>query len=346
MPRREQSDLAYARMIGAMARAASLRPLDCGAVARVIERLSRIAGDAEKVSASMRELADLLRESDYWAGKAGRSIISPADVQSAVESQNARADRIKRRLQEHILRGSLLVDTTGQRSGQVNALAVLQLGGFAFGTPQRITARIRLGHTGVVDIERESELGGPIHSKGVLILSGFLAGRYAVNKPLTLTASLVFEQNYGGVEGDSASSAELYALLSALADAPIRQSFAVTGSVNQHGDIQAVGGINEKIEGFFDLCSARGLTGEQAVLIPESNMKNLMLRDDVIEAVTHGKFRIYAVSSVDQGISLLTGELAETLHARVERRLSDYAERAREFAPVTRKAWHGGRTER
>jgi lon-related putative ATP-dependent protease len=347
MPRNARNDLDYARIVASVARGEKLRPLDRNAVACVIERLSRDAGDAEKISVGMRVLADLLRESDYWAGSAGRSIISGEDVRHAIESQAARADRVKRRLHEHIMRGSLLVDTSGERAGQVNALAVIQLGGFSFGMPHRITARTRLGSAGVVDIERESELGGPIHSKGVLILSGFLAGRYAVNKPLTVSASLVFEQSYGGIEGDSASSAELYALLSALADTPIRQAFAATGSVNQHGDIQAVGGVNDKIEGYFDICSARGLSGEQGVLIPESNVKNLMLRDDVIEAVARGRFAIYPVSTVDQGIEILTGEPAASIHARVEQRLADYAERARAFAvPAPRKAWRGGKPQK
>jgi lon-related putative ATP-dependent protease len=340
MPRHPQSDLAYARTVAAVARREKLRPLDRAGVARVIERLSRDAGDAEKISVSMRALADLLRESDYWAGNAGRAIISGEDVRRAIETQIARADRVKHKLQEHIMRGKLLIDTSGERSGQVNGLAVVELGGFWFGTPHRITARTRLGSGGVVDIDRESELGGPVHSKGVLILSGFLAGRYAVNKPLTVSASLVFEQSYGGVEGDSASSAELYALLSALADTPIRQSFAVTGSVNQHGDIQAIGGVNDKIKGFFDVCRARGLTGGQGVLIPASNVDNLMLSDEVVQAVVEGKFAIYPVRNVDEGIEILTGEPAAAIHARVEQRLSDYAERARVFAVAApRKPW-------
>jgi predicted ATP-dependent protease len=206
---------------------------------------------------------------------------------------------------------------------------------------------VRLGSGRVLDIERESELGGRIHSKGVLILSGFLAGRYAANKPLSLSASLVFEQSYGGVEGDSASSAELYALLSALADAPIRQSLAVTGSVNQHGDVQAIGGVNEKIEGFFDLCRARGLDGHQGVLIPRSNVKNLMLREDVIEAAVAGRFGVYAVDTVDEGIALLTGMAAQEIHDRIEQRLSDFAERARSFAagPAARR-WHTKRGDK
>jgi predicted ATP-dependent protease len=290
----------------------------------------------------MRGLADLLRESDYWADAGGRKLISPADVQRAIDAQERRADRIRQRLQEEMLHGRLLIDSDGERSGQVNGLAVVQLGGFSFGVPHRITARVRLGGGGVIDIEREAELGGPIHSKGVLILSGFLSGRYAANKPLALGASLVFEQSYGGVEGDSASSAELYALLSALADAPVRHSLAVTGSVNQHGDVQAIGGVNEKIEGFFDLCAARGLTGAQGVLIPASNVRNLMLRQDVVDAVAAGKFGIYPVENVDQGIEILTGVPAGargadgrfpagTLNQRAEQRLLDYAERARSF---------------
>jgi lon-related putative ATP-dependent protease len=347
MPRDGHNDQHYAHVIASVARSEKLRPLDRGGVAGVIERLSRAADDAEKVSVNMRALADLLRESDYWAASAGRSIISAEDVGRAIGSQAARADRIKRRLQEHIVRGSLLVDTAGERAGQVNGLAVVQLGGFAFGVPHRITARTRFGGAGVVDIEREAELGGPVHSKGVLILSGFLAGRYAVNKPLSVSASLVFEQSYGGIEGDSASSAELYALLSALADSPIRQSLAVTGSVNQHGDIQAVGAVNDKIEGYFDLCSARGLTGGQGVVIPESNVKNLMLRDDVVQAVAQGRFSIYPVSNVDQGIEILTGQPAGAVHARVEQRLADYAERARAFAAAApRKPWRGARLPR
>jgi lon-related putative ATP-dependent protease len=340
MPRGRENDLLYARVIGAFARKESLRPLERAAVARVIEQGARDAGDAGKLSVSMQALADLLREADYWAAKAGRAAISASDVQRAVDAQVGRLDRIRQRLLENVLRGSHLIDTAGRRSGQVNGLAMAQLGGFAFGMPQRITARVRLGGGGVVDIERESELGGPIHSKGVLILSGYLSGRYAPARPLSLSASLVFEQNYGGVEGDSASSAELYALLSSLAEAPVRQSLAVTGSVNQHGDVQAIGGVNEKIEGFFDLCKARGLAGGQGVLIPRANVQHLMLRDDVVAAVAQGKFAIHAVSTVDEGIELLTGVPAEEFHARVEARLSEFAERARAYATgVGGKPW-------
>jgi predicted ATP-dependent protease len=251
---------------------------------------------------------------------------------------------VRNRLQEHIVRGTLLIDTAGSRVAQVNGLAVLQLGDFAFGSPHRITSRVRLGSGGVVDIEREAELGGPIHSKGVLVLSGYLAGRYMLTKPLSLSATLVFEQLYGGIEGDSASSAELYALLSALAGAPVKQSLAVTGSVNQHGDIQAIGGVNEKIEGFFDLCKARGLTGDQGVLIPQANVKHLMLREDVVQAVADGKFAVYPVSTVDEGVERLTGVPAAEIHARVEARLEEFAEQARAFAQSAgRKPWRAAK---
>jgi predicted ATP-dependent protease len=288
----------------------------------------------------MQALVDLLHESDYWAVKAGRAVIAAHDVQRAVDAQVERADRVRQRLLENVLRGNQLIDTSGERAGQVNGLAVAQLGSFAFGMPQRITARVRLGSGGVVDIERESELGGPIHTKGVMILSGYLAGRYAPGRPLALSASLVFEQNYGALEGDSASSGELYALLSALAGAPLKQSLAVTGSVNQHGDVQAIGGVNEKIEGFFDLCRARGLGGGQGVLIPRANVQHLMLREDVVAAVAEGKFAVYAVGTADEGIELLTGVPAGEIHARVEARLAEFAERARAFATgVGGKPW-------
>jgi len=340
MPRSSADDERYARLIAACARAEQLRPLDRAACALVIERQSRDAGDGEKLSVSMQALVDLLREADYWAGVSGRDVVGAGDVRRAIEAQIARSDRVRQRLQEEIVRGSLLVDTGGERAAQVNGLAAMRLGDYAFGTPQRITARVRLGAGRVVDIERESQLGGPIHSKGVLILSGYLAGRYAPSKPLSLSASLVFEQSYGGVEGDSASSAELYALLSALAGAPVRQRLAVTGSVNQHGDIQAIGAVNEKIEGFFDLCRARGLSGDQGVIIPEANVKNLMLREDVVAAVEQGSFAVYAVRSVDEGIELLTGVPAQEIHARVESRLSEFADKARAFALAgVKKPW-------
>jgi len=352
--RSAQTDVHYAQVIAEIARREQLRPLDRGAVARAIERGARVVGDADKLSLRMRELADLLREADYWAGAAGHAVIQTDDVQHAIDTGERRSDRVRERLREEVLRGTLLIDCAGARIGQVNGLAVAELGGFAFGMPRRITARIRFGAGRVIDIERESELGGPIHSKGVLILSGFVAGRFVPNEPLSLAASLVFEQSYGGIEGDSASSAELYALLSALADAPIRQSIAVTGSVNQQGDVQAIGGVNEKIEGFFDLCAARGLSGEQGVLIPASNVQHLMLRDAVVEAVAAGRFHIYPVATIDQGIEWLTGVPAGergpggayppgTINARVERRLAEFAARSKAAGTErqSRKSWRG-----
>jgi predicted ATP-dependent protease len=247
------------------------------------------------------------------------------------------------RAQEIINREIVLVDTEGSKVGQINGLSVLQLGNFSFGRPSRITARVRMGSGRVTDIEREAKLGGPLHSKGVMILWGYLAGFYAQDVPLALAASLVFEQSYGGVDGDSASSAELYALLSALSEVPIRQSLAVTGSVNQWGEVQAIGGVNEKIEGFFDVCRARGLTGDQGVLIPKSNIQHLMLRDDVVEAAKSGKFSVYAVEHISEGMEILTGVKAGernaegrfpagTINRLVEDKLRSFAERTRAFS--------------
>ena len=343
LDRANGNDLGYARLVATLARSEKLRAFDREAVARIVEQASRMAGDAEKVSVQTRDIVDLLREADYWAAVDRHATVQRQDVQRALDARVERADRVRDRIQQEIHRGTLLIDTAGARAAQVNGLSVIQLGEFAFGRPNRITARVRLGAGKVVDIEREVELGGRLHSKGMLILSGFISGRYVVNKPLSLAASLVFEQSYGGVDGDSASSAELYALLSALADAPIAQSLAVTGSVNQHGEIQPIGGVNEKIEGFFDVCSDRGLTGAQGVLIPAANVKNLMLRRDVIDAVSSGTFHIYPVATVDQGIEILTGVAAgergpdnqypgASINGRVEQRLSDFAERAARFA--------------
>lgn len=343
MERNPENDRLYARLVATLAREEKLAPLDCGAVARVIEYSSRSVRDAERLSAHRRGLLDLLREADFWAKESGRETIRAQDVQGAIDARIRRVDRVRERIQEEIQRGTILIDTTGEKVGQVNGLAVMQLGHFAFGQPSRITARVRLGKGEVIDIEREVDLSGPIHSKGVLILSGFLGARYALDRPLSLSASLVFEQSYGMVDGDSASSAELYALLSALSGVPIRQSLAVTGSVNQHGQVQAIGGVNEKIEGFFDVCRSRGLTGEQGVLIPASNVKNLMLRHDVVEAARAGEFRVYAVETIDQGMEILTGVPSGErdssgnfpdgcLNARVEKRLIELADRRLEIA--------------
>jgi predicted ATP-dependent protease len=317
--------------------------LDRTAVARVIDHSARLVGDAERLSTHMRSVSDLLREADYWAGEAGRNVVEAADVQQAIDCQIRRADRVRERLHEEIQRGTILIDTEGQKAGQVNGLSVIELGDFTFGQPSRITATTRLGKGEVIDIEREVELGGAVHSKGVLILSNFMAARYAKEQPLSLSASLVFEQTYGMVEGDSASVAELCALLSALADVPIKQSLAVTGSVNQHGQVQAIGGVNEKIEGFFDVCKARGLIGDQGVLIPAGNAKHLMLRQDIVEMAAAGKFHVYAVETVDQAVSLLTGVPAGardqdgnfpdgSINQQVEHRLAALAQLQQKFA--------------
>ena len=333
----------YARLIAAVARNCNLRPLEAGAIAAVIDEASRLASDRKKLSLQVGRTSDLMREADYWAAEAGRDRITRHDVEAAIEQQTRRAGRLKERSHESISRGVVLIDTDGARIGQVNGLSVLSLGNTSFGKPSRITARVRSGVGKVIDIERETELGGPIHAKGVLILSSFLTSTYATDWPVSLQASLVFEQSYGGVEGDSASSAELYALLSALSGVPILQSFAVTGSVNQLGQVQAIGGVNEKIEGFFDICSERGLTGRQGVLIPRSNVDHLVLRPRVVEAVRARRFAIHAVSSIDEGIGILTGRPAgvrdrdgrfqpDSVNALVERRLEEFARARKRFA--------------
>ena len=342
MGRGPENALAYARVMAEVARDEKLRPFDRRAVARVVEHGSRLVEDATKLSTHMQSVTDLLREADYWAGEAEREVVGYEDVQRALDMQTFRAGRIQEQMQEAILRDRVLIDTDGSIVGQVNGLSVYQIGSHSFGRPSRITARIRMGSGEVIDIERQVEMAGPIHSKGVMILAGFLGQRFAVDQPLSLSATLVFEQSYGGVEGDSASSAELYALLSAIADAPVCQSLAVTGSVNQRGQIQTIGGVNEKIEGFFDVCRARGLNGEQGVLIPAANVENLMLRRDVVEAAAAGQFHVYPVRTVDEGIALLTGLPAgeadeageyppDSINGRIVARLKKLAETQRAF---------------
>ncbi|RLT34437.1 MAG: ATP-dependent protease [Chloroflexi bacterium] len=305
--RTPENQMLFARLIGSMATRRALRHLDREATARVIDQCSRGAGDAGKLSMRVAAAVDLLQEADYFADKAGETIIHLAHVEQALEAQRYRAWRIPERSQEFILDGTVNVQTDGVAVGQINGLAVMQLGSLTFGQPSRITARVTIGRGEVVNIEREVAMSGPSHSKGVLILASFLAARYAVDTPLSLYAGLVFEQSYGGVDGDSASSTELYALLSAISGVPIHQSFAVTGSVDQFGNVQVIGGVNEKIEGFFAICQQRGLTGEQGVLIPATNVRHLMLRQEVVEAVAAGQFHIYPVSHIDEGIELLTG---------------------------------------
>jgi len=344
--RSADNDLLYARLVGTVVRREKLRPFDRGAVARVIEHSARCAEDAERLSTHMESLADLVRQADYWATQDKREVVTREDVERAIEAQIRRSDRLRERSHETILRGILHIDTESEQVGQVNGLSVFQLGDFSFAQPSRITANTRLGTGKLIDIQREVKLGGSIHSKGVLILSSLLAARYAAEQPLSLSASLVFEQTYGEVEGDSASVAELCALLSSLANAPIRQSLAVTGSVDQFGRVQAIGAVNEKIEGFFDICNGRGLSGTQGVLIPASNVMHLMLRRDVVEAAAAGRFHIYPVETVDQALELLTGievgtpdaegKLPEgSLNQRVARRLTHLAKLRRKYMKKT-----------
>lgn len=297
----------YARFLATLARYEKLRPLTQGAVCRIIEHSSRLTGDAEKLSAHLRSISDLLKEADYWADTNSHEYVLASDVQQAIDHKVYRLDRMRERLYENFRRGTLLLDTDGKAIGQINGLSVLQLGEFSFGQPSRITATTRLGEGKVVDIERETEMGGAIHSKGVMILSNFIAARYARTKAFSINASLVFEQSYGQIEGDSASLAELCAILSSLAQIPLRQDLAVTGSINQLGQVQPIGGVNEKIEGFFDVCKIKELTGRQGVIIPASNVKHLMLRWDVVHAAQAGQFHVYAVESVDEALELLTG---------------------------------------
>ncbi|WP_273427542.1 ATP-binding protein [Marinobacter sp.] len=297
----------YARMIGTMVRRVESRPLDQAAVARLIEHASRLASDQRKLTAHDRVLGDLLSEADHWAGQAGSDTVQVGHIQQAIDEREYRASRIRERSREHITRGIVMIATGGEVVAQVNGLSVLSVGTMMFGQPSRITATARPGKGQVVDIEREAKLGGPIHSKAVMILSRFLASRYAGNDALSLSASLAFEQSYGGVEGDSASVAETCVLLSAISGIPLKQGFAVTGSMNQLGEIQAVGGVNEKIEGFFDVCVAAGDLGAQGVLLPASNVEHLMLNEEVREAMKASTFTIYPITDINQAIELLTG---------------------------------------
>jgi len=323
MQRTDENQQVYAQMIAGLQRRDRLRPFDRSGVARIIEHGARLAGDAEKLSINVMDMADVLREADHYAAMSKQSIVNHEHVQRAIDAQIYRGDRIREQLQEAINRGTLMIDTDGEKVGQINGLAVMQLGNVSFAIPSRITATTRLGNGKVVDIERETKLGGAIHSKGVFILSSFLAERYAKDYPLSLSASLVFEQSYGRIEGDSASMAELCSLLSALSGLTIRQGLAMTGSVNQRGEAQAIGGVNEKIEGFFDICKFRGLTGDQGVLIPASNVKHLMLRADVIDACANGKFAIYAYHNFDEAMEVLTSKTADRINCKVEERLRE-----------------------
>jgi lon-related putative ATP-dependent protease len=343
MPRTEVHTQEYISFVCTLCCGENLKHLDQSALARTVEHASRLAGDQEKLSTLFGEIADIIREANYYANQEEKQYISAPHIERAIDERFYRSSLIRDRLQEMITRDQIKIDVTGEKVGQVNGLSVLGLGDISFGQPSRITASISLGRDGVMNIEREAEMSGPIHTKGVLILSGYLAQKYAQDKPLSLSARLVFEQSYSGVEGDSASSTELYALLSALSGFPIRQGIAVTGSVNQKGEVQVIGGVNQKIEGFFEVCYAKGLTGEQGVMIPAGNVTNLMLKKPVLEAVQEGKFHIWAVNSIEEGIETLTGVKAgerledgrfepDTVNARVDAKLADLAERLASFA--------------
>ncbi|RLF30893.1 MAG: ATP-dependent protease, partial [Thermoplasmata archaeon] len=296
----------YAAFVSLRCKEGDLLPFDKSAVAAVIEYGSWLAGDQQKLSTRFLQISDVIHEASYWAREAKSDTVRAEHVLEAISQKNYRSNMVEEKIQRLIEEGTLLIDTDGQVEGQVNGLAIYDLGDFEFGKPSRITATVSLGTKGVVNIEREAKMSGKIHSKGVMILSAYLARKFGHDKPLCLSASLCFEQLYDEVEGDSASSTELYALLSSLAGVPLKQNLAVTGSVNQKGEIQPVGGVTRKIEGFFDVCKRKGLTGDQGVIIPQKNVRNLMLRNDVVEAVKEGKFHIYAIQTVEEGIELLT----------------------------------------
>lgn len=340
--RSKDNIVGYACFISAYCQREGLRHFDPSGAGKVVEHGVRLVEDQEKLSTRFSDIVDLLIESDYWAGRAASELVTAEHVEKALEEKTFRLNLIEKRIQEMIAQGTLLVDVDGSVAGQVNGLAIYQMGDFSFGKPSRITSKTFMGRSGIVNIEREAKLSGRTHDKGVLILSGYLGAKYAQQRPLSLSASLCFEQSYEGVEGDSASSTELYAILSSLSGVPIKQAIAVTGSVNQNGEIQPIGGINRKIEGFFDVCRLKGLTGEQGVLIPRANLRNLMLREDVVQAVERGQFHIYAVSTIDEGIEVLTGVPAGTrdkaghyptpsVNGLVEEQLREYSDRMKNF---------------
>ena len=305
--RTQEHILQYSRLIASRARKFELKDLDASAVARLIEFSSRLAQDSEKLSTRLRTIDDLLIETQYWAKQAHHKVIDADDVQNAINAQIGRTERIQRLIQQDIQRGTLMISTEGHAVGQINGLSVFEIGKYSFGQPSRISATVHLGNGKIINIEREVDLSGSIHDKGVLILSALLASRYTRNTPLSFSASITFEQSYGIIDGDSASLAELCALISALTDIPLNQSFAITGSLNQQGHVQAIGGVNEKIEGFFDVCLQRGLTGKQGCIIPHVNVKNLLLRQDVVDAIEDGQFKIYPVQRFEQALEVLTG---------------------------------------
>jgi len=342
MPRTADNIQDYLSFVCTLCNSENLHHLDQSALARIIEHASRLSDDQEKLSTRFGEMADVIREASYYAKNEKSNYVSETHVEKAIEERFYRSSLIRDRIQEMIARDMIKIDVSGEELGQVNGLSVLGLGDIAFGQPSRITASYGIGRDGVINIEREAEMSGPIHTKGVLILSGYLTEIFAQEKPLSLSARLVFEQSYSGVDGDSASSTELYALLSALSGIPIKQGIAVTGSINQRGEVQVIGGVNEKIEGFFEVCQSKGLNGEQGVMIPFGNITNLMLKKPVLGAVTEGNFHIWGVKSVDEGIEILTGRKAgerlqdrrfepDTVFALVHKTLDEFAEQMAKY---------------
>src|SRR5262245_32799392 len=342
----EENLASYSAFLSRMVHDRGLRHFDRSAVARVAEHGARLRDHQRKLTARFLDVARLAAEASHWAGKAGHEVVLAEDVDAAIAKQERRRNLAEEQTREMILDGTVLIDTEGARVAQVNGLSVLDVGDYQFGRPSRVTARVSAGRGTVQSIEREIELSGPIHSKGFLILTGYMQAHYAQDWPLSLAATITFEQSYGGIDGDSASTTELYALLSALSGLPLNQGIAVTGAVNQHGEVQAVGGVTRKIEAFYDVCRERGLTGRQGVIVPTANVKNLMLKEDIVEAVRAGRFHVWAVSHIDEGIELLmdcvAGERAAdgrfpegTVHRLVQDRLREYAEQVREFVNVS-----------
>jgi lon-related putative ATP-dependent protease len=342
MPNTPENLKKYAGFVKNVINESNLLAFDRSAVAAVIEEGARIAGRRNKLSTQFSDVADVVREASYWSKKAGDVVVEAKHVEKAIEERIHRVNLIEEKIKEMMEEGIILLDIAGSKVGQINGLSVYDMGDYAFGKPSRITVETALGRSGVINIEREADLSGKTHNKGVLILEGYMRRQYAQDKPLTMSASICFEQSYSGIDGDSASSTEIYGLLSSLAEVPLRQDLAVTGSVNQKGEIQPIGGVNEKIEGFYDICQINGITGTQGVMIPALNLKDLMLRKDVIKAVAEGKFHIYSVSTINEGIELLTGRKAgkrlanggfekDSIHYLVNEKLRKFAEKIREF---------------
>ncbi len=355
IPRNEENVKMYGKFVHTLCDKEGLKHLEASAIAKVVEYGTRLAEDQSKLSTRFSDLADLIREASFYASQDGSDLVKELHITKAFQEKIYRSNLDDQKIKEAVGKGILLIETSGGRVGQVNGLSVISLGDLDFGQASRVTASIGLGREGIIDVEREAKLGGPTHTKGVLILSGYLAEKYASDKPLSLSCRLVFEQSYGGVDGDSASSTELYAILSELAELPVKQNFAVTGSVNQKGEVQPIGGVNEKIEGFYHTCKVKGLKGDEGVIIPYSNVQHLMLDEEVVEAVKQGKFHIYAIGTIDEGIELLTGVKAgkrgrngaferNTVHSKVDKRLAAMAEAVVKFSDPFMRPREGGQT--